>query len=59
MVDWSKAPEWAKYKATDSNGWDYWYENKPTPTFSGWKSEGRVQIISRLNWMTSLEERPL
>ena len=27
--DWSKAPEWAKFWAVDSDGGAYWYEVEP------------------------------
>lgn len=57
MTDWNKAPEWAKYCALNSNGWYYWYENKPTITPTGWMCEGKYQLAHRPNWQASLEER--
>lgn len=29
MIDWSTAPNWAKYHSVDSNGAAYWWESKP------------------------------
>lgn len=44
--DWSKAPEWAKWWAIDSDGVAYWYEMKPYPKSTGdWTGvPGRAQI---------------
>ena len=36
--DWSKAPEWAKFWAMDSDGGAYWYRDEPTynAKYGGW-----------------------
>jgi hypothetical protein len=33
--DWSTAPSWAKWWATDKTG-PWWYARKPTWTVTGW-----------------------
>lgn len=59
MIDWNHAPDWATHKATDSNGWVYWYERKPIPTPTGWLTYHRCQLAGRPNWDNTLEERPV
>jgi hypothetical protein len=57
---------WAKFKAIDSDGFIWLFENKPTPSPSRgvWEAIGRqfyikqVEMPHDLSWMTTLEERP-
>ena len=56
--DWSKAPEWARYAATDEDGTTWWFENEPVEIDYGWDSNGgRWQVVS-IDWRDSLEARP-
>jgi len=63
--DWKDAPSWANWLAMDSDGFWYWYENRP---FAGNKifrgdgtfvnvSEDQELVISD-NWKESLQQRP-
>lgn len=64
--DWSKAPSWAKYIATDSSGAVWAYADKPTINDSVWKSGIHCERSERIEWgkpfckdfESSLEERP-
>ena len=48
-------PEWANYKATDSDGVAYWYENKPFATSIDWQVEdGRVSPVYMEIWKATL-----
>ena len=65
MYDWSKAPDWAQWAATDSNGIVYWYGVKPYVDrfYNRWMSYHRAISIALdakcpVNWEESLEERP-
>jgi hypothetical protein len=65
MYDWSKAPDWAQWAATDEEGDVNWYEEKPTIDnyIGGWLPERkRYNYASAVNrivaWKDSLEERP-
>ena len=68
MYDWSKAPDWAQWAATDKDGYGFWYHKKPekSTTEVCWfythaldevmPSSDIVRHTS--NWEDSLEERP-
>ena len=61
--DWTKAPEWAKYIAMDSNGAYYWYATKPYSNLDlgEWMTnEGPSQraVMRDVNWVNSLEPKP-
>ena len=65
VYDWSKAPDWAQWAATDSNGVVYWYEVKPyVDRFSNRWMPSRREVRPApdahcpVNWEESLEERP-
>jgi uncharacterized protein YoxC len=61
--DWSKAPEWAKWRATDENGLCHWYENKPIAYGHCWRSKDILQLSYYgepcPDWRNTLEQRPL
>ena len=59
MTNWENAPEWAKFKAMDSNGWVYWFELQPVPSPIGWHTSGRLQLAGRPDWQTTIESRPV
>lgn len=63
--DWSKAPEWAQWAATDKNGNVFWFNTMPqivagTTIFNN--GDGRPLKIDNLgmceDWATSREARP-
>ena len=66
--DWSKAPEWAMWCATDEQGDQYWYEAKPGKSQNAplWdQSPGAVDAANDMednvycqDWRESLEARP-
>jgi len=61
--DWSKAPDWANWKAMDENGKWYWYEGMPRMCDSIWHNPGLAQIIigktaTDKDWTKTLEQRP-
>jgi hypothetical protein len=68
--DWSKAPDWAQWAATDYDGRSYFYETKPFPhsvgewdRFSGHGGLDRIWLIRDSGevcntWKDSLEARP-
>lgn len=60
--DWSKAPEWAQWAATDEDGRGYWYEHQPFIVGRRWLPVGRAARIDGnvdyYNWRDSLECRP-
>ena len=65
MYNWSKAPDWAQWAATDSNGVVYWYGVKPyVDRFSNRWMPSRREVRQALdahcpvNWEDTLEERP-
>jgi hypothetical protein len=47
---------WANYKAIGPNGWVYYFEKKPVADFTGWNTDGRMELASRVDWKNSLEE---
>lgn len=59
--DWTQAPWWAKYAATDSEGDPWWYETLPERDHEGWYSgsdDYRDERMLCLDWRDSLEPRP-
>lgn len=61
--DWSSAPEWARYAATDPDGAVFWYENEPAVSDVAdiWVEQGGKYERSddAMNgWKQSLEARP-
>ena len=67
LYDWSKAPEWANWAATDGDGEVCWFEEKPEPLEEydglwctekcGKTAEEAVKLRS-VPWDQSLEQRP-
>jgi hypothetical protein len=62
MIDWSKAPEWARYYAKDADGVWCWYEEIPdwAEARGVWASDDRWEEIDALNEAPamSMRERP-
>lgn len=68
LYDWSKAPDWAKYCATDVGGEVWWYDRKPVSigdgaylSASGGKNKEEDEESVKLRpvpWYQSLEQRP-
>lgn len=66
--DWSKAPEWAMWAATEQNGNVWYYNDKPKKGYKGWvmafKDGSKTARCWNLNisaisdWQSSLEKRP-
>lgn len=65
-IDWSKAPEGAKYHAFDKNGDGWWYENEPersTKRFELSSTRGGGAMVSSytlpdgMDWKQSLVKR--
>lgn len=66
--DWSKAPAWAMWAATDDNGQAWYYNEKPREHPTGWvipfKHGAQAARCWNLNvsaiadWRNSLEQRP-
>jgi hypothetical protein len=60
--NWSDSPAWAQYLAMNYDGTWYWYKEKPTLTFSWWKSTDHLikhaEVITE-DWRDTLEERPV
>ena len=61
LYDWSKAPEWANYIATDKCG-DIWaHEKEPYLNHEEdeWYSSGKYEkLFTDIDFRSSLEERP-
>lgn len=66
-IDWSSAPEWAKWVARDASGKWWWHSRKPElrerEWFPRWISEHwtqieRANIRCNQHWMLSLTKRP-
>ena len=58
---WERAPEWAKYAATDLSGARYWFECKPVCKTHYWYGKTAMCLIiedSGSDWKQSLETRP-
>ena len=69
LYDWSEAPDWAQWAATDSDGSVHWYELKPYIPQAGMYGEDQwlpnmseykiaCQTPPSVNWKNSLEQRP-
>lgn len=66
LYHWDSAPKWAKYAATDNDGFSCWYEHKPIEVDLGfWDIEDLCHRFQSFNsyididWENSLEERPV
>lgn len=62
-IDWSEAPEWAKFAAMDADGDRYWYAMQPKiahPADDYWANIGRYAKAGHTPkpWQDSLEARP-
>lgn len=66
-IDWSKAPEWARYVARDESGKWWWHSAKPQrnerewmPRFMSeyWSLIERADIECNTHWIDSLTQRP-
>ena len=60
--DWSIAPEWAQWAATDKDGEMYWYDKKPLTGGISWINN-HVSVSFDIapeckDWKDSLEARP-
>lgn len=56
-IDINKRPYWAKYKAINSDGTAFWYENKPINIGADWTvEEGRYAPIVFKRWCFSLTD---
>lgn len=61
--DWSQAPEWAKWWATDKDGERYWFKNKPELISVTWLPFDNSEVDKAPsfgyagNWQDSLRER--
>jgi hypothetical protein len=51
-------PKWAKYRATNYDGWTYWYENEPTVGVGEWcVSSGQSMGCGNVpHWINTLEK---
>ena len=64
LYDWSTAPVWANWAATDANGKAYWYSNEPNLylSLSMWRpNRGCLNNFGQkinVQWHKSLEKRP-
>jgi hypothetical protein len=62
--DWSIAPDWAQWAATDRDGDMYWYGNKPNIGIRCWLNvdPGGCIFFDSIpeckDWKDSLEARP-
>jgi hypothetical protein len=61
IPEWKDAPEWANYRAMDSNGEWFWYECSPRGGFKSWLvSEGdRTYAGREPYWRGTKEARPV
>lgn len=59
MIDWSRAPGWAKYAAIDKDGIVWFYSHLPHPVIGigGWRSGGFCQVQEYQKWQNSLQIR--
>lgn len=60
---WNDAPEWAQWLAQSSNGWWYWFAQRPAAmktvwAFDGGKIERFVMGAENPYWQSTLEQRP-
>lgn len=60
QIDWSKAPEWARYVAMDADGTWFWFEKKPHKSYEYWVVGQGLQapVFELDNWQSTLQERP-
>jgi hypothetical protein len=58
-IDWSKAPEWAKYCAVDLEGQAYWHAEKPKLENGEWISGGQWFFAPDAVTLTTLSERSM
>ena len=61
--DWSKAPEWAQWAATDKDGTSWWYSDRPKTAQEGWYTRlgnynSSFPKETPSDWRDSLERRP-
>lgn len=58
ITNWSEAPEWAHFRATDACGTTYWHELRPVfdRETGEWISEGEIRLCYAPT--ASLERRP-
>ncbi len=66
---WDEAPAWARYAATDEDGWRWWFGALPDPGRAGmWRLDpfegqkvgvGARETTFCVNWRGSLEARPM
>lgn len=60
--DWTTAPQWANYWAVDTDGYSWWYENKPHYDDSFWYDIGSKEedtlYYSVTDWKSTLRKRP-
>jgi hypothetical protein len=58
-IDWTNAPEWAKYAAQDANGEVYYFEEEPEVMDDVWISSARCEMaeLCGINWKESLAKR--
>ena len=66
-VDWTSAPEWARWAARDASGKWWWHSHKPERIGAEWRPRAileywteieRADIRCSLHWMLSLTKRP-
>ena len=55
---WKGAPEWAKYRARDSDWYGYYFEERPTPLTHDWRVTGRIADWASIPFESTLETRP-
>jgi len=58
VASWEGAPEWAKYRARDSDWYGYYFEERPTPLTHDWRVTGRIADWASIPFESTLEERP-
>ena len=65
--DWSTAPDWAMWRATNANGLCKWHEFRPALSFTRWTNvhlRGRtvqdkmIDLPIGTDWRTTLRRRP-
>ena len=55
---WDGAPEWANYRARDSDWYGYYFEERPTPLAHDWRITGRIADWASIPFESTLETRP-
>lgn len=57
--DWSKAPRWAQWYATDADGSSLWYEHEPKLKFNAlYRKEKGISMLSENLKRVKLYKRP-